>query len=57
MTLALELFDVVADPNEQKDLAASEPKRVERMRAALDAWVESCKKSAAGADYAAPKKR
>ncbi len=33
-----ELYDVRADPLDQKDLAAQEPGRVERLRAELEAW-------------------
>ena len=35
-----ELYDLAADPGEQKDLAASEPARVERMRSTLAAWLK-----------------
>ncbi len=34
----VELFNLKADPNERKNLAAGEKERVEKMRAALDAW-------------------
>lgn len=46
-----ELFDLVNDPGEQNNLAASEPKLVTTMKASMHAWEESCKKSAAGEDY------
>jgi hypothetical protein len=35
---AIELFDVVADPGETKDLSASQPSRAAEMRALLAAW-------------------
>ena len=34
----VELFDLVADPAETRDLSAGEQDRVTAMRAALDAW-------------------
>jgi arylsulfatase A-like enzyme len=33
-----ELYDVAADPGEQRDLAAAEPQRVREMRAAYERW-------------------
>lgn len=45
------LFDLRSDPGEVKDLASVQPDRVSRMRKALEAWVESCSRSAAGSDY------
>lgn len=45
------LFDLRSDPGEGKDLASVQPDRVSRMRKALEAWVESCSRSAAGSDY------
>jgi uncharacterized sulfatase len=33
-----ELYDVIADPTEQKDLAASEPQRVTDLTRQLDGW-------------------
>src|SRR5207253_2490715 len=38
--VALQLYDVAADPGEQHDLAAAEPARVARMEADLIAWFE-----------------
>jgi arylsulfatase A-like enzyme len=32
------LFDLAADPGEQRDLAAANPAEVARLRASLDAW-------------------
>jgi arylsulfatase A-like enzyme len=34
----LELFDILSDPNEKKNLAAAEPNRVAELRAKLDEW-------------------
>ena len=46
-----ELYDLEADPNETKDLAASHPEVAQRMRAAFLRWNESVKASVAGKDY------
>jgi len=46
-----ELYDLLADPAETKDLAAEKPEVVARMKAALDAWQDSVVKSLAGGDY------
>ncbi|MCB1128880.1 MAG: hypothetical protein KDM81_20450, partial [Verrucomicrobiae bacterium] len=35
---AIELYDLAADPREDRNLAASEPERVEAMRTTLDRW-------------------
>ncbi|HUT32388.1 MAG TPA: sulfatase-like hydrolase/transferase [Planctomycetota bacterium] len=48
----LELYDLVADPNETKNLAAEKPDVVARMRATLDEWQASVERSLAGLDYA-----
>jgi len=45
------LFDIPADIGEQHDLAAEKPDIARKMRATLDAWRASCKKSLAGEDY------
>lgn len=45
------LFDLGSDHGETTDLASQQPDRVRRMRNALNAWVESCARSAAGEDY------
>ena len=37
------LFDLEADPREQRDLAASEPERTAAMKATLEAWTEEQK--------------
>ena len=36
-----ELYDLGADPTEQKNLAASRPELLEQMKAALTRWMES----------------
>lgn len=46
-----ELYDLLQDPEEATDLAALQPERVTNMRRALEAWVASCERSEAGADY------
>ncbi len=45
------LYDLVQDPKEERDIAVRKPGIVAGMRAELMPWVESCKESAAGADY------
>jgi arylsulfatase A-like enzyme len=45
------LFDIVADPAEEHDLAAKEPTLVNAMQAALEIWRLACRHSAAGEDY------
>jgi arylsulfatase A-like enzyme len=47
------LYDVSKDPNETTDLAAQQPDRVAKMKAELDAWKDSVRKSLAGDDYGA----
>jgi len=46
-----QLYDLIADPNETKDLAAERPDDVARLKAALEAWQESVRRSNSGADY------
>ena len=46
-----ELYDLVADPKEQVDIAAKHPGVVDRMRQTFRAWHKSCQNSAAGKDY------
>jgi len=46
-----ELYDLVADPTESKDLSAGQPEIVARMKTELDAWQESVLKSYRGEDY------
>ena len=49
--ITYELYDLKADPYEESDLAGAESDRVERMKAALSAWVDSVLKSLNGGDY------
>lgn len=46
-----ELYDLLNDPGESKDLSAANGERVKSMSAALDEWIASCQRSAGGADY------
>lgn len=46
-----ELYDLLADPREQHDLAARLPDVVRRMTAELEDWQRSVERSLAGADY------
>lgn len=46
-----ELYDLQADPNETKDLSASQPEVAQRLRTAFLLWNESVKASVAGKDY------
>jgi arylsulfatase A-like enzyme len=48
-----ELYDLDADPKEEKNLAEIESKRVMEMQKALAAWLESVTRSLNGEDYAA----
>ena len=47
----VELFDLSADPAEQRNLAASEPAIVGRMQKELRTWQQSVLQSLTGADY------
>lgn len=47
----VELFDIQADPSEQRDLGEGEAARRQRMLEALEVWLASCTRSASGADY------
>ncbi|GIW79291.1 MAG: N-acetylgalactosamine-6-sulfatase [Gemmatales bacterium] len=46
-----ELYDIVADPGEKKNLAADKPNVLEAMKQQLLDWRKSCQRSAAGKDY------
>ncbi len=46
-----ELYDVVADPREQSDLAAQMPDRAAAMIERLESWQRSVERSLAGQDY------
>jgi hypothetical protein len=47
------LYDVSKDPHETTNLAAQHPDRVAKMKAELDTWKDSVRKSLAGDDYGA----
>ncbi len=46
-----ELFNVVEDPSEQRNLMEKEPEIAARMKAEFDAWNASVDRSVEGADY------
>ena len=46
-----ELFDLVKDPSERKDLADSNPKQVDDLKQQLNRWIASCKDSDNELDY------
>ncbi len=46
-----ELFDLLKDPKETKNIAEAHPEVVEEMKEQLDEWVKSCKNSDEGNDY------
>lgn len=46
-----ELYDLIADPHETRDLAANHPDIVARMTRELHAWQRSVERSLSGADY------
>ena len=46
-----ELFDLLNDPGESKDISEAHPDIVEKMKEGLHEWLRSCKESAAGEDY------
>lgn len=50
-TAAVQLFDLIEDPGEQRDVSDLHPERAARMLGELRDWQASCRKSAAGADY------
>jgi arylsulfatase A-like enzyme len=50
-TESVALYDIVADPDQEKDLAAEQPEKVTEMLKALAIWRESVKASFAGKDY------
>lgn len=45
------LYNLKEDPAESQDVASAHPVRMAAMRRFLEEWRESCRKSAAGADY------
>jgi len=48
---AWELYDLIDDPGETRDLAEMQPDVVHSMRLALAEWETSCQQSSAGRDY------
>ncbi len=48
---AVNLFDLIADPKEERNLAEQHPEIVQRMTAELHAWQRSVERSLSGADY------
>ena len=46
-----ELYNVVDDPGEERDLMEEQPEIAARMRAELDGWNQSVDESVTGADY------
>ncbi len=46
-----ELYDVVADPKEERDLAATMPRRATAMLEQLESWQRSVERSLVGEDY------
>lgn len=50
-TPAYELYDLVADPRESRNLAADQPDITAKMKAELEAWQESVLTSLQGKDY------
>lgn len=47
-------FDLIADPSERTDIAASKPEIVASMKPALREFQKSCRNSDAGNDYYNP---
>ncbi len=46
-----QLFDLISDPGETKDLSSDNPEIIKRMSSALERWRRSCGDSRAGRDY------
>lgn len=46
-----ELYNLIKDPYEKKDISAKHPNTVRKMKKELLHWIESCKKSEQGLDY------
>ncbi|GAA0879151.1 sulfatase-like hydrolase/transferase [Algoriphagus jejuensis] len=49
--LTYELYDLMQDPHETKDIAAANPKVVAEMKQQLEDWIASCTNSDNGNDY------
>jgi hypothetical protein len=47
-----ELYDLAADPREQRDVAAAQPQVFQRLCRELDRWLDGVERSQSGADYA-----
>jgi arylsulfatase A-like enzyme len=47
-----QLFDLIDDPGETRDLAAAKTGTVDSMKTVMNEWLTSCERSAAGKDYA-----
>ncbi|MFN4258153.1 MAG: sulfatase-like hydrolase/transferase [Gemmataceae bacterium] len=47
----VELYDIIADPGETRNLADQQPDLTRKLRAELEAWRASCRSSWAGEDY------
>ena len=50
-----ELYDIVDDPSESKNLASANPEILQGMIKVYEAWKASCKQSAEGKDYSSEK--
>ncbi len=50
-TEAPELYDLLSDPKEKRDIAEERPDRVRDMRMQMEAWQRSVERSLAGQDY------
>lgn len=48
---APELYDLLADPRERRNLASEQPERVSTMLSAMEAWQRSVELSLSGNDY------
>ncbi len=46
-----ELYDLIDDPGEKKDIASSNPQILDAMKTVLEQWRASCANSLAGNDY------
>jgi arylsulfatase A-like enzyme len=48
---SFELYDLINDPREERDLAAEKPEIAQKMIDTLNAWRASCRRSLDGKDY------
>ena len=48
------LYHLHDDPEESKNLIADHPEQAQSMKADLQAWIKSCRKSFEGKDYGGP---